>query len=102
VPSRRRDGLLRDLAGRLAGIGRMELVTPLISDGPGFQDDAATNAESAAIALRRLRIEGDVPLGPVLLIDDSLRSGFTLTVAAALLRESGAGPVYPLVLHKAF
>jgi ATP-dependent DNA helicase RecQ len=102
VPSRRRDGLLRDLAGRLAGIGRMEVVTPLTSDGPGFQDDAATNAESAAIALRRLRIEGDVPFGPVLLIDDSLRSGFTLTVAAALLRESGAGPVYPLVLHKAF
>jgi hypothetical protein len=31
-----------------------------------------------------------------------MRSGFTVTVAAALLREAGAGPVYPLVLQKAF
>jgi phosphoribosylpyrophosphate synthetase len=38
----------------------------------------------------------------VLLVDDSMRSGFALTVAAALLRESGAGPVYPVVLRKAF
>ena len=30
------------------------------------------------------------------------RSGFTLTVAAALLRQAGSGPVYPLVLHKRF
>jgi phosphoribosylpyrophosphate synthetase len=29
-----------------------------------------------------------------------MRSGFTMTAAAALLREAGAGPVYPLVLHK--
>jgi ATP-dependent DNA helicase RecQ len=102
VPSRRRDMLLRDLVGRLADVGHLLHATPLVADGPGFQDDAATNAESAAIALRRLRVEGDVPSGPVLLVDDAMRSGFALTVAAALLRESGAGPVYPLVLHKAF
>jgi ATP-dependent DNA helicase RecQ len=102
VPSRRRDGLLHDLATRLADIGRMQLATPLTADGPGFQDDAATNAESAALALRRLAVAGEVPPGPVLLLDDSLRSGFTLTVAAVLLRESGSGPVYPLALHKAF
>jgi ATP-dependent DNA helicase RecQ len=44
----------------------------------------------------------DVPAGPVLLLDDTTRSGFTLSVAAVLLREAGAGPVYPLVLHKMF
>jgi ATP-dependent DNA helicase RecQ len=38
----------------------------------------------------------------VLLLDDTARSGFTLTVAAALLRENGSGPVYPLVMHKTF
>jgi ATP-dependent DNA helicase RecQ len=74
----------------------------LAADGDGFQADAGTNAESAALALRRLSVSGEVPAGPVLLLDDSLRSGFTLTVAAALLRESGAGPVYPFALHKAF
>ncbi len=102
VPSRRRDALLRDLATRLADAGRMQLAAPLAADGPGFQDDAATNADSAGTALRRLRVDGDVAPGPVLLVDDTMRSGFTLTVAAALLRESGAGPVYPLVLQKAF
>jgi ATP-dependent DNA helicase RecQ len=102
VPSRRRDALLRDLATRLAGVGRLELATPLVAEGPGSQDDAATNAESATIALRRLRVMTDVPAGPVLLLDDTTRSGFTLSVAAVLLREAGAGPVYPLVLHKMF
>jgi len=102
VPSRRREPLLRDVATRLAELGRMDLDTPLTTTGPGFQDDQATNADSAALALRRLAVAGDVPNGPVLLVDDTSRSGFTLTVAAALLREAGAGPVYPLVLHRAF
>jgi ATP-dependent DNA helicase RecQ len=102
VPSRRRSRLLGDLAGRLAELGRMRLATPLAAEGPGFQDDAATNADSAGTALRRLRVDGAVPSGAVLLVDDTSRSGFTLTVAAALLRDAGAGPVYPLVLHKAF
>ena len=102
VPSRRRDPLLRELATRLAELGRMALATPLAATGPGFQEDQATNADSAGLALRRLAVDGDVPAGPVLLVDDTTRSGFTLTVAAALLREAGAGPVYPLVLHRAF
>jgi ATP-dependent DNA helicase RecQ len=102
VPSRRRDPLLRDLATRVAELGRMQLGTPLSTQGPGFQEDAATNADSAALALRRLSVDGPLPAGPVLLIDDTSRTGFTLTVAAALLREAGAGPVYPLVLARAF
>jgi ATP-dependent DNA helicase RecQ len=102
VPSRRHDGLLRDLAERLAELGRMQVRSPLAAEGPGRQGDTETNAEAAALALRRLTVADAVPPGPVLLIDDTTRSGFTLTVGAALLREAGAGPVYPLVLHKAF
>jgi ATP-dependent DNA helicase RecQ len=102
VPSRRREQLLADAATRLAGLGRMELATPLVATGPGFQGDQATNADAAGLALRRLAVDGPVPAGPVLLLDDTSRSGFTLTVAAALLREAGAGPVYPLVLHREF
>jgi ATP-dependent DNA helicase RecQ len=41
-----------------------------------------------------------VPAGPLLLIDARLRSGWTMTVAAALLREAGATAVLPLVLHQ--
>ncbi len=102
VPSRRHNGLLADLAERIATLGRMEVATPLHADGPGLQADAATNVDSARLALTRLSVEGAVPAGPVLLLDDTVRSSFTLTVSAVLLREAGAGPVYPLVLHKTF
>jgi ATP-dependent DNA helicase RecQ len=102
VPSRTRPTMLADAARRLADLGRMDVASPLVADGPGFQRDAATNVESATRALQRLSIGGAVPSGPVLLLDDTTRSGFTLTVAAALLREAGAGPVYPLALHKTF
>jgi ATP-dependent DNA helicase RecQ len=102
VPSRAHDALLADLAQRVAALGRMTLANPLRADGPGLQRDAATNVESAALALHRLSVGDDVPSGPVLLLDDTMRSGFTLTTAAVLLREAGSGPVYPLVLHKTF
>ncbi|HTZ42297.1 MAG TPA: DEAD/DEAH box helicase [Jatrophihabitans sp.] len=101
VPSRRHDALLADLARRLGELGRMQVVPgALATAGAGFQSDAATNAESARTALARLSVPGQVPGEPVLLLDDTTRSGFTLTVAGCLLREAGAGAVYPLVLHK--
>ncbi len=34
----------------------------------------------------------------VFLIDDAIDSGWTLTIASALLRQAGSGPVYPAVL----
>ena len=36
--------------------------------------------------------------GPVLLVDDMVDSGWTFTVLAALLRQSGSGPVFPVAL----
>lgn len=36
--------------------------------------------------------------GPVLLVDDILDSGWTLTIGSALLLEAGSGPVFPLTL----
>jgi len=39
--------------------------------------------------------------GPVLLIDDVVDSGWTLSVAASLLREAGSGPVFPFALASA-
>lgn len=39
-----------------------------------------------------------VPNGPVLLLDDMIDSGWTLTVIAVLLRKAGSGPVYPTAL----
>ena len=39
-----------------------------------------------------------VPTGPVLLVDDMVDSAWTLTVVAALLRQAGSGPVWPVAL----
>ncbi len=43
-------------------------------------------------------IEGPIPEGPVLLVDDVFDSGWTMTVTAALLRQEGSGPVWPVAL----
>jgi ATP-dependent DNA helicase RecQ len=37
----------------------------------------------------------------VLLVDDVVDSGWTLTLLAVLLRQRGSGPVHPFVLAKA-
>ena len=37
------------------------------------------------------RVEGEVPGGPVLLLDDVVGSGWTLAVVSALLRQAGSG-----------
>jgi ATP-dependent DNA helicase RecQ len=44
---------------------------------------------------------GSVPAGPVLVVDDTYDSGWTLTVAAHRLREAGADAVLPFVLARA-
>lgn len=43
-------------------------------------------------------VQEDVPSGPVLLLDDVVDSGWTLTVLAALLQQAGSGLVYPVAL----
>ncbi len=103
VPSRRRGALLQDLATRIAERGRMQLASPLAAADAGpHQDAAETAVASAEGPLGRLFVaEGaTVPDGPVLLVDDTARSTWTLTVAAGVLRSAGSGPVYPLVLHQ--
>jgi ATP-dependent DNA helicase RecQ len=53
----------------------------------------------AAVA-RRFDLELEAPLdgGPVLLVDDLVATGWTLTLAAKALREAGASAVLPLTL----
>ena len=47
------------------------------------------------------RVEGPVPPGPVLVLDDVVASGWTLAVVAALLRQVGSDPVWPVALAAA-
>ena len=43
-------------------------------------------------------VAAGIPHTPVLLIDDITDSGWTFTIAAALLRQAGSGVVYPAAL----
>jgi ATP-dependent DNA helicase RecQ len=43
---------------------------------------------------------GAVPPGPVLLLDDTYDSGWTVTVVAHRLREAGVEAVLPFVLAR--
>jgi ATP-dependent DNA helicase RecQ len=101
VPSRTRPRLVSSIAGRLAEVGRIPVVDVLEAVGPRPPSGVASGARAAAVAASlRVSPGAEVPSGPVLLVDDVTASGWTLTLAAALLREAGAGEVLPLVLHK--
>ena len=51
---------------------------------------------------RKIALAGSaVPDGPVLLVDDLVDSGWTLTWAGSLLRGAGSGPVHPFALAAA-
>ena len=43
-------------------------------------------------------IVGDLPTGPVLLVDDAMDSRWTFTVISALLRRAGSDDVYPFAI----
>jgi ATP-dependent DNA helicase RecQ len=101
VPSRSRPQLIQAMAARLGGVGRIPVADILQAVGPRPVSGVSSGARAAAVAASlRLRDGADVPAGPILLVDDVSASGWTLTIAAALLREAGSGQVLALVLHK--
>ena len=89
VPSRTRPQLIDSMAGHIAQVGRLPLIRAIESVGPRPPHDVAASARARAVE-SSLRLAGGValPAGPLLLVDDSYRTGWTATVAAA--RESGA------------
>ena len=101
MPSRRHPRRVRSLAAHIATVGRLPLVEALSVDGPPPPVDAASSARAQALlASMRIRDDVTVPPGVVLLVDDTYRSGWTATVAGALLRDAGATAVLPLVMHQ--
>ncbi|HXR69253.1 RecQ family ATP-dependent DNA helicase [Actinocrinis sp.] len=107
IESRRRPRLIGSLAARVAEIGRLPLLGAVdrVADGPpsgGANSAWRLRSVHAAFAISaeladRLR---ENP-GPVLLVDDLVDSGWTLTVTARLLRQAGATAVLPLALATA-
>jgi ATP-dependent DNA helicase RecQ len=103
VGSRTRPKLVGDLAQRIAGIGRLPYLGEIAAQGPPVarQHNSAQRLRSVAAALvlpEDLRAAVSGVDGPVLLVDDRIESGWTMTVAAGLLRAAGVPAVLPLVL----
>ena len=68
------------------------------TDDRPAQKEMANSSQQARNVDGSLRVQGNMPTGPVLLVDDMVDSKWTLTVAAYLLASHGSAPVYPLAL----
>jgi ATP-dependent DNA helicase RecQ len=99
IPSRRHPNLVPDFAHRLAAALNLPIhpVLEKIDDRPP-QKEMANSSQQARNVDGSLGIRGNVPAGPVLLVDDTVDSRWTMTVAAYVLISNGSGPVYPLAL----
>ncbi|MFE8963820.1 RecQ family ATP-dependent DNA helicase [Streptomyces iakyrus] len=104
VASRTRPQLIGSLGARIAEIGRLPLLGSVEYTGDAHSGSRSNSAQrlkaldgalavppALASALAEAR-------GPVLLVDDYTETGWTLAVAARMLRRSGAQGVLPLVL----
>jgi ATP-dependent DNA helicase RecQ len=99
IPSRRHPELVPDFAHRLAAALSLPFHPVLEkTDGRPAQKEMANSAQQARNVDGSLRIQGRLPTGPVLLVDDMVDSKWTMTVAAYLLTSSGSGPVFPVAL----
>lgn len=106
MPSRTRPQLVASLAQGLARVGRLPLLgtlayTPRAGEYGAHRSNSAQRlralADSFAVPDEVAAALAATP-GPVLLVDDYTDSGWTLAVAARLLRRTGADQVLPLVL----
>ena len=101
VPSTARPGLSEALGRRLAEVGHMEPVDLLERTRDARpQAEMGNSAHACANVWGAWRLRGPVPGGPVLLIDDTWSSGWTITVIAQLLTSAGSGPIHPFVLAR--
>ncbi len=99
VPSRTHSTLVPDFAQRLATALRLPFMPIVTKTRHNEPQKAQQNRFHQCRNLDGVfAIEGPVPKGSVLLLDDIIDSGWTMTVVAALLRQAGSGPVWPVAL----
>ena len=99
VPSLNHPMLVPDFARKLAAMLQIpfwEGVTKVKDNPP--QKEQQNRYHQCRNLDGVFEIQGDVPGGPVLLVDDIVDSGWTLTIVSALLLHSGSGTVYPIAL----
>jgi len=99
VPSRNHPALVPDFARRLAE----RLALPFVVAVSKLRDNEPQKLQQNRYHQCRnldgvFAVAPEIPGGPVLLVDDVVDSGWTMTVIAALLRRAGSGPVWPVAL----
>ncbi|MDP9331968.1 MAG: hypothetical protein M3Q30_01465, partial [Actinomycetota bacterium] len=102
VPSLRRPALVPNLAAQVAarlGLPFVPAVRKARETRP--QKEMNNSAQQYANVQDAFTIAGPVRPGPVLLIDDIVDSSWTVTAIAARLRQTGSGPVHPMLLAQA-
>lgn len=100
VPSLTNPDLVPDIAQRLAKMLDLSFIPCVLKTKQTKPQKEMENSYQQARNLDGVfKVEtAKIKSGPVLLVDDMVDSGWTFTVIAALLRESGSGLVYPAAL----
>jgi ATP-dependent DNA helicase RecQ len=105
IGSRVQPGLVNDTAQRIAAIGRLpylgtvEPVDPTGHPTPrGNSAQRLLQVHDAFHISEALREAVQQNQGPILLVDDRVDTGWTMTVAARLLRQAGADAILPFAL----
>ncbi|MFD7767220.1 RecQ family ATP-dependent DNA helicase [Streptomyces sp. NPDC059787] len=104
LASRSRPRLIHSLGARIAEIGRLPLLGSVDYTGEAHSVSRSNSAQRLKALDGALTVPSDLAAalaearGPVLLVDDYTETGWTLAIAARLLRRAGAQGVLPLVL----
>ncbi|SFS93875.1 RecQ family ATP-dependent DNA helicase [Saccharopolyspora flava] len=102
--SRTRPKLVRSLAERIAGIGRLPLLGEVLTNPNTTPNRATNSAQRVASLWRQFKLDDELAGalsgldGPVLLMDDYADTGWTATVVGRMLRQAGAPEVLPFTL----
>jgi ATP-dependent DNA helicase RecQ len=99
VPSARRGDPVADLAARLGqrlGLPVVDAVTKVRVNKP--QRDMANSAQQVNNVGAAFEVAAELPDGPVLLVDDTVSSRWTLTMVGSQLRRAGCPGVLPFAL----
>lgn len=102
VPSPRRQSLVSDFARRLSQELNLPYVDSVVCVNPYPEQMTMQNSH---LQLQNIadafEVQATVKQSPVLLVDDIVDSGWSLTLVGWLLREQGVPQVFPFVLAKA-
>ncbi len=99
IPSTSQPGLVTGFASMLAKRLDLPFVDAVSSNGERPSQREFENSYQQCWNVQdAFTVDGDIPDGPVLLVDDVVASRWTLTEVGRTLREEGSGPVYPFTL----